>query len=138
MMNTFTMEMMVFSKVYNYSVDDVSDESCSSSENDDETSSSESESNSDESDSSLKIIKVTEAPATAKDGLTPKNAIRVFSEAYPIEINHKDVSLASEKPQNSTLLSDRICMLCLCEETNDELIECDACKIVVHEGWPWQ
>ncbi|CDS35827.1 PHD finger protein 14 [Echinococcus multilocularis] len=123
--------------VYDGNDDDVSEDSESSSGNGNESSSSESGSEDDDSDSSIRIIGVSHAPNIAKDDLTLHDAINVPSEAYPVDLPHKNSVLDSNKPEaSSKFLSNRICMLCLGEQSNlnDEIIECDACKIVVHEG----
>ncbi|EUB61630.1 PHD finger protein [Echinococcus granulosus] len=123
--------------VYDGNDDDVSEDSESSSGNGNESSSSESGSEDDDSDSSIRIIGVSHAPNISKDDLTLHDAINVPSEAYPVDLPHKNSVLDSNKPEaSSKFLSNRICMLCLGEQSNlnDEIIECDACKIVVHEG----
>lgn len=116
----------------------MSDDSGSSSDNGNDSSSSESESEGDGSDSSIKIIGVSRAPTISKDGSALHDAISVPSEAYPLNLSQNNMVLdSSDLHASSDSLSGRICMLCLKKQSHqsDEVIECDACKIIVHEGW---
>ncbi|VDM34023.1 unnamed protein product [Hydatigera taeniaeformis] len=123
--------------VYDGTDDDVSDNSASSSEDGSGSSASDSDTGGDDSDSSIRIIGVSHAPDNFKEDSALKNAISVPSEAYPVNLSGSSMLLDSCSPHVSSDLSDRICMVCLCKQTNsnDEIIECDACKITVHEGW---
>nr|CDS25904.1 PHD finger protein 14 [Hymenolepis microstoma] len=106
--------------VFEGDVDEASDESGSESDESDESSESD-------SDSSVEIVGISHTSETVLVDSAPDGLIAVPSEAYP-------VSTKIDMPFKPKL-PPRICMICLGDESNasDELIECDACKVVVHE-----
>eukprot|EP00108_Taenia_solium_P005701 TsM_000160900 transcript=TsM_000160900 gene=TsM_000160900 len=118
-----------------FPIDDMSEDSESSSKNGNDSSSSESESGDDGSDSSIRIIGVSRAPTISRDCSALQDAISVPSEAYPVNLHQNNMALDSYRPHASSDAFDRFCMLCLKKQSNqsDEIIECDACKIIVHE-----
>uniref|UniRef100_A0A0R3WDP3 PHD domain-containing protein n=1 Tax=Taenia asiatica TaxID=60517 RepID=A0A0R3WDP3_TAEAS len=122
--------------VFDGNSDDMSEDSESSSRNGNDSSSSESESGDDGSDSSIRIIGVSRAPTISRDCSALQDAISVPSEAYPVNLPQNNMALDSDRPHASSDTFDRVCMLCLKKQSNqsDEIIECDACKITVHEG----
>ncbi|VDL34709.1 unnamed protein product [Hymenolepis diminuta] len=110
--------------VFEGDVDEASDESGSESVDDE---SSESDSDESDSDNSVEIVGISHNVEPAVTDSAPDCPIPVPSEAYPVSAKN----YMSFKPK----LPPRICMVCLGDESNasDELIECDACKVVVHE-----
>ncbi len=124
------------SYLYNMFVDDGSGGSTTGS--DDDEGSEEENSDTDQSGESDNAVSADVAPSSSHTKTGEHGAPKtVVSEAYPMDISNCEMPTEAEKrTAASSNLSDRICMLCLGEQNNlnDELIECDACKIVVHEG----
>lgn len=128
MMTTYLKEMKV-GLCPSYLVDEASDDSGSGTEEDDSSASSSGDG---DSDSSIEIVGVTHNAEPVVIDHVPDGAIAVPSEAYPVRTSVKNDLASASKLQ----IPPRICMICLGDESNasDELIECDACKVVVHEG----
>lgn len=127
MMTMFLMVVMMVRlhlKCVNIFLDEASDDTGSES---DSEASSESESDESGSDNSVEIVGVTHKPKVVSVDSVPDGPISVPSEAYPVST----AQITPFKPK----IPPRICMICLGDESNasDELIECDACKIAVHE-----
>ncbi|VDD78130.1 unnamed protein product [Mesocestoides corti] len=125
----------------NILLDDIEDESDDDDESD-SGSSGDGDSNSSDSDSGGSCASHRSSNASAVqdpgDDDSAQNAgVTIISEAYPADLSQNETPFQPDKPRPAnTLYSDRICMLCLGDQSNlnDEIIECDACKIVVHEG----